>query len=59
MAEAIAAQHDSRPLARAMAHLDEAARADAWTEIERAYRRFETPSGVAFPGEVLVGAATK
>jgi ubiquinone/menaquinone biosynthesis C-methylase UbiE len=59
VAEAIAAQHDSRPLARAMAHLDDAARADAWTEIERAYRRFETPSGVAFPGEVLVGAATK
>jgi hypothetical protein len=42
-----------------MAHLDDAARADAWAEIERAYRGFETPSGVAFPGEVLVGAGTK
>jgi ubiquinone/menaquinone biosynthesis C-methylase UbiE len=59
VAEAIASQHDSHPLARAMAHLDDAARADAWTEIERAYRGFETPSGVTFPGEVLVVAATK
>ena len=59
MADAIAAQHDSRPLARAMAHLEDAARADAWTEIECAYHGFETPWGVAFPGEVLVGAATK
>jgi SAM-dependent methyltransferase len=59
VAEAIAWQRDSRPLARVMAHLDDGARADAWTEIERAYRRFETPSGVTFPGEVLVGAATK
>jgi SAM-dependent methyltransferase len=59
VAEAIASQHDSRPLARAMAHLDSAARADAWTAIERAYRGFETPSGVTFPGEVLVVAATK
>jgi hypothetical protein len=59
VAEAIALQRDSRPLARVMAHLDDGARADAWTEIERAYRRFETPSGVTFPGEVLVGAATK
>ena len=59
VAEAIAYQHDSHPLARAMAHLDDAARADAWTEIERAYRAFETPSGVTFPGEVLVVAATK
>jgi hypothetical protein len=42
-----------------MAHLDDAACADAWTELERAYRGFETPSGVAFPGEVLVVAATK
>jgi SAM-dependent methyltransferase len=30
VAEAIASQHDSRPLARVMAHLDDAARADAW-----------------------------
>ena len=59
VAEAIAAQHDSHPLARVMAHLDEAARAEAWAGIERAYRRFETPSGVVFPGEALVGAATK
>jgi hypothetical protein len=59
VADAIAAQRDSRPLARAVAHLDDATRAQAWMEIERAYRRFETPSGVAFPGEVLVGAATK
>ena len=59
MAEAIAAQHDSRPLARVMAHLDDVGRADAWTEIERTYGGFRTPSGVAFPGEVLVGAATK
>jgi SAM-dependent methyltransferase len=59
VAEALAFQRDSRPVARAMAHLVDAARAVAWTEIERAYRRFETPSGVAFPGEVLVGAATK
>ncbi len=59
VAEALASQHDSHPLARAMAHLDDAARADAWTEIERAYRGFETPSGVTFPGEVLVAAATK
>jgi hypothetical protein len=59
VAEVIAFQHDSRPLARVMAHLDDEARADAWTAIEHAYRGFETPSGVAFPGEVLVGAATK
>jgi hypothetical protein len=57
--EAIAAQHDSRPLARAMAHLDDPARAGSWAGIERAYREFETPSGVVFPGEVLVGAGTK
>ena len=42
-----------------LAHLDDVGRADAWTEIERTYRGFRTPSGVAFPGEVLVGAATK
>ncbi len=59
VAEALASQHDSHPLARAMAHLDAAARADAWTEIDRAYRGFETPSGVTFPGEVLVVAGTK
>ena len=59
VAEVLASQHDSHALARAMAHLDDAARADAWTEIERAYRGFETPSGVTFPGEVLVAAATK
>jgi ubiquinone/menaquinone biosynthesis C-methylase UbiE len=59
VAEAMAAQRDSRPLARVMAHLDDATRTDAWAEIERAYRRFEAPSSVVFPGEVLVGAATK
>ena len=59
VAEAIAFQQDSRPLARAMAHLDDGTRAAAWMAIERAYRRFETPSEVAFPGEVLVGGATK
>jgi SAM-dependent methyltransferase len=57
--EAIAFQRESRPLARAMAHLDEETRAAAWAEMERAYRRFETAAGVTFPGEVLVGAATK
>jgi hypothetical protein len=59
MAETMALQRDARPLGRAMAHLDDGTRAVAWTEIERAYRRFETPSGMAFPGEVLVGGATK
>jgi SAM-dependent methyltransferase len=59
VSEAIAFQHDSRPLARAMAHLDEETRAAAWAELERAYRGFETTSGVTFPGEVLVGAGTK
>src|SRR5262245_16934435 len=59
MAEVIAYQRDLRPLARAMAHLDDKTRATAWTKIEHAYRRFETPSGVAFPGEVLVGGAAK
>jgi len=59
VAEVIAFQHDSRPLARAMAHLDDETRAAAWTEIEHAYRRFETASGVAFQGEVLVAGATK
>jgi hypothetical protein len=42
-----------------MAHLDDETRAAAWTEIERAYRRFATRSGVAFRGGVLVAAATK
>jgi SAM-dependent methyltransferase len=59
VAEALASQHDSRPLARVMAHLDDAARAAAWAGIERAYREFETPSGLAFPGEALVGSGTK
>jgi SAM-dependent methyltransferase len=58
-AEALAFQQDSSPVIRAMAHLDDAARAVAWTEVERAYRRFETLSGAVFPGEVLIGAATK
>jgi hypothetical protein len=59
VAEAIASQRDSRALARVIAHLDDAARADACTEIEPAYRGFETPSGAGIPGEVLVVVATK
>jgi SAM-dependent methyltransferase len=59
VADLMALQRESRPLSHAMAHLDDGTRAVAWTEIERAYRQFETPSGVEFVGEVLTGGATK
>src|SRR5262249_18039405 len=59
VSEASAFQHHSRPLVRVMAHLDDGTRATAWMEIERLHRRFETSSRVTFPGEVLVGGATK
>ncbi|HPF71223.1 MAG TPA: methyltransferase domain-containing protein [Candidatus Krumholzibacteria bacterium] len=40
-----------------MAHLPPAEREAAWTEIETAMRRFESPGGFEAPGECLVGVA--
>jgi SAM-dependent methyltransferase len=45
VADVIDFQHDSRPLARAMAHLDDETRAAAWTEIEHRIAGSKQPRG--------------
>jgi ubiquinone/menaquinone biosynthesis C-methylase UbiE len=42
-----------------LAGVSEQERDEAWAEIERELRRFETPDGFVGPCELLVGAATK
>ena len=42
-----------------MSRLNEADRELAWTEIEEQFRRFEGPTGLEIPGEVLIGVGTK
>jgi SAM-dependent methyltransferase len=42
-----------------LAALDEAARTEAWDEIEGALRRFEGPDGFAGPCELIVAAGTR
>jgi hypothetical protein len=42
-----------------MNRLNEAAREQAWAEIEEQFRSFDGPNGVVFPGEVLVGVGMK
>jgi hypothetical protein len=59
-AEALRDRKNSCPEAgELMAHLSDAERERAWSEIEQALGQFEGPNGVEVSGEVLVGAATK
>lgn len=46
-------------LSELMKRLNEAERERAWVEIEEQLRRFEGPSGLEVPGEVLIGVGTK
>jgi predicted dithiol-disulfide oxidoreductase (DUF899 family) len=42
-----------------MNRLSEADRELAWAEIEEQFRRFEGPTSLEIPGEVLIGVGTK
>jgi len=42
-----------------MNRLSEADRELAWAEIEEQFRRFEGPTGLEIPGEVLIGVGAK
>lgn len=57
--DAVRALQDSLPSVRALlARADEAARQQAWSEIERALTQFEGPGGVVAPSEHLLGVGT-